>query len=213
LNKELRKKVMTLFHKYDSIEDDFIKLLNLFELFTPKKIQIGIDKNGRKLWAENDRTYKGTVFDLLAINDVSNSVYEGTLESWTRENIALIKGVNVQQINTLETELLRAMRMGTRAKDFEEVLREELEYSERRIKLIARDQILKFSGQIDRLKQTEIGITKYIWRTSGDERVRRTHEQNANKTFSWDNPPETGHPGQDYQCRCRAEPDISAFLE
>lgn len=48
--------------------------------------------------------------------------------------------------------------------------------------------------------------THYIWRTSGDDKVRPSHAANNGKIFAWDNPPETGHPGEDYNCRCRAEP-------
>ena len=48
--------------------------------------------------------------------------------------------------------------------------------------------------------------THYIWRTSGDEKVRSSHAANNGKIFAWDNPPETGHPGEDYNCRCWAEP-------
>lgn len=48
--------------------------------------------------------------------------------------------------------------------------------------------------------------THYIWRTSGDDKVRPSHAVNNGRIFSWDNPPETGHPGEDYNCRCTAEP-------
>ena len=30
--------------------------------------------------------------------------------------------------------------------------------------------------------------------------------ENNGKIFAWDNPPPTGHPGEDYGCRCIAEP-------
>ncbi len=46
----------------------------------------------------------------------------------------------------------------------------------------------------------------YIWRTRGDGKVRNSHAANDGQIFSWDNPPPTGHPGEDYGCRCWAEP-------
>ncbi len=52
----------------------------------------------------------------------------------------------------------------------------------------------------------ERSTTHYIWRTSGDNKVRASHAANSGKIFAWDNPPETGHPGEDYNCRCTAEP-------
>lgn len=48
--------------------------------------------------------------------------------------------------------------------------------------------------------------THYIWRTRGDGKVRPSHAANEGKIFAWDNPPPTGYPGEDYNCRCWAEP-------
>lgn len=56
------------------------------------------------------------------------------------------------------------------------------------------------------IEQQEEGYTRYIWRTSGDNRVRSSHAANNGRVFAWDSPPPTGHPGEDYGCRCRAEP-------
>lgn len=48
--------------------------------------------------------------------------------------------------------------------------------------------------------------THYIWRTRGDDKVRGSHAANDGHLFAWDNPPPTGHPGEEYGCRCWAEP-------
>lgn len=48
--------------------------------------------------------------------------------------------------------------------------------------------------------------THYIWRTQGDDKVRSSHAANNGKIFSWDNPPDTGNPSDDFGCRCWAEP-------
>lgn len=46
---------------------------------------------------------------------------------------------------------------------------------------------------------------QYIWRTQGDRKVRSSHAERNGKTFSWDDPPEGGHPGEAPNCRCSAE--------
>jgi len=52
---------------------------------------------------------------------------------------------------------------------------------------------------------------KYTWRTRGDGKVRSRHAKFNGKIFSWDSPPEGGyHPGEDFGCRCIAEPYKSA---
>ncbi len=55
--------------------------------------------------------------------------------------------------------------------------------------------------------------TQYIWRTRGDGRVRASHAANNGRIFAWDNPPPMGHPGEDYNCRCTAEPYVRGVSE
>ena len=55
--------------------------------------------------------------------------------------------------------------------------------------------------------------THYVWRTRGDERVRLSHAQNDGRLFAWDEPPATGHPGEDFGCRCTAEPYVPGETE
>ncbi len=50
------------------------------------------------------------------------------------------------------------------------------------------------------------GSTHYIWRTQEDDKVRLSHAANDGRLFAWDTRPDTGHPGEDYNCRCWAEP-------
>ena len=70
------------------------------------------------------------------------------------------------------------------------------------LRRICRDQNNKMIGQLNEIRQTEIGVQKYEWSTSRDIRVRPTHRANEEKVFSWDDPPATGHPGAEIQCRC-----------
>lgn len=54
---------------------------------------------------------------------------------------------------------------------------------------------------------------RYVWRTRRDERVRASHRANDGRIFDWDDPPATGHPGEDYGCRCRAVPYVRGETE
>ena len=57
--------------------------------------------------------------------------------------------------------------------------------------------------------------THYISRTRNDVKVRSSHADQEGRVFSWDDPPVGAHPGEDYNCRCTAEPyypEISEFL-
>jgi SPP1 gp7 family putative phage head morphogenesis protein len=65
-----------------------------------------------------------------------------------------------------------------------------------------------------RLSLKQAGITdQYVWRTRRDERVRRSHRMNDGRVFSWADPPATGHPGEDYNCRCEAVAYVAGETE
>ena len=57
-----------------------------------------------------------------------------------------------------------------------------------------------------RLQQAGMGLTKFIWRSQDDGKVRPEHQAYDDQTFSWKAPPDDGTPGQAYGCRCSAEP-------
>ena len=63
-----------------------------------------------------------------------------------------------------------------------------------------------FAALINELRQRALGIRQYVWRTRDDDRVRSTHADHDDRVFGWDDPPEGGHPGQAWGCRCHAEP-------
>jgi len=48
--------------------------------------------------------------------------------------------------------------------------------------------------------------THYVWKTVGDEKVRWKHAMRNGKTFAWNELPPGELPGQEFECRCWAEP-------
>ncbi len=66
---------------------------------------------------------------------------------------------------------------------------------------------------LDGKRQRAYGLRRYIWRSQDDKKVRASHAVNDDKIFEWDNPPPTGHPGDDYGCRCWAEPILDGAEE
>jgi len=71
------------------------------------------------------------------------------------------------------------------------------------------EALLKAVGlTLNELAQRHLGVEQYIWRSRDDSKVRTGNSLNDDKVFDWDSPPEGGHPGQDYNCRCVAEPFI-----
>ena len=89
-------------------------------------------------------------------------------------------------------------------KALSDVLRQTNKLTGYNVRRIARDQTSKAVGALNQARQQQIGIVEYVWLTAEDERVRGTHAANNGLTFRWDQPPGTGNPGEDIQCRCTA---------
>lgn len=47
---------------------------------------------------------------------------------------------------------------------------------------------------------------RYVWRTVGDGKVREGHASKEGHVFRWSDLEDGAHPGEDYNCRCWAEP-------
>ncbi|MDQ5920253.1 MAG: hypothetical protein QG673_309 [Pseudomonadota bacterium] len=74
-----------------------------------------------------------------------------------------------------------------------------------RIEIISSDQSIKITQGLTMAKCKALDLNQYKWQTMQDKLVRPTHAANNKKIFNWDNPPEqTGHPGTQVNCRCKA---------
>ncbi len=156
------------------------------------------------------------VGELIGIPPVSAPAASAALEGFRRENVELIESLPRRLFDDLE-QLLND-NIDVPVADLADDIARRFEVSDSRAALIARDQVLKFNGQITQLQHDEAGITRYTWSTSKDERVRDGHEHLEGKEFSYDSPPvvdeKTGrraNPGQDFQCRCVALPILPDY--
>lgn len=120
----------------------------------------------------------------------------------------------------------RALRKGTSAKELTKDIQTLTGTTKGRAKLIAIDQIQKLNADLEGERQQNNGITRYIWRTRQNARVRSKansggvsdHAGLEGAALDWNFPPitvltgkrggERNHPGQDINCKCWAEPVI-----
>lgn len=132
----------------------------------------------------------------------------------TRANVNLIKSIPQKYLDRVATTVYENISKGHRYEYIIGDIQRAGSMSEKHAKFVARDQTAKMNAAITQARQQSIGITKYTWSTSNDERVRDSHAEKEGKVFSWNSPPEdTGHPGEDYQCRCIAVPFMELDLD
>jgi len=140
-------------------------------------------------------------------------------EPWLRPVMATFADRNVSLIKTIEDKFLNNVNQivstgfgqGRRWEAMAEDISAQFDVTDSQAARIARDQTSKLNGQLTMLRQTELGVQKYRWITAGDDRVRESHAEKNGKVFEWSDPPnDTGHPGEDINCRCYAEPVFEA---
>lgn len=130
------------------------------------------------------------------------------------ENVTFkLEGITQEVFSDIRRAVTVGYNEGWSYKRLGDHIMERFGVSQSRARFIARNELSTIYSDVTKRRQQNAGVSKYIWRTSRDARVRDSHEELEGKTFSWDAPPSVGHPGQDYLCRCTAEPIIDLGVE
>jgi SPP1 gp7 family putative phage head morphogenesis protein len=143
-------------------------------------------------------------------------------DTWAAQNYDLIYSDMRKYIGQVNDLTEKAVTSGLSVKELtKQIFALDDKITKSRANFIARDQVGKLNGQITQRRMEDVGLAMYIWETSGDERVRPSHEMMDGGLCRWDNstvysqdggktwvPRPSGavllHPGMDYLCRCTA---------
>lgn len=139
------------------------------------------------------------------------------IDAFVTENVSLVKSIGAEFFPDLEKQLARGMLDGLRQEELADMIEERYGVAESRAALIARDQVGKLFAGLNEARQADLGISKYTWRTTGDNRVREEHAERDGEVYSWDDPPSDEdfgpvNPGEAINCRCYAEPILDDVL-
>ena len=182
-----------------------------FQAFTNQIATKFVTTSSRSNARKNERS--------LGIKVYSDSTeLQDNLRLSIKNNVSLIESIPEQYLTQVESIVMTNARAGNRPAAISKQLVKQFGITERRAKMIARDQTAKLNGDLNRIRQTSVGFPYFQWITSHDERVRDRHEHISERVttygkgiFRWDDPPlgDDGVPiipGSDYQCRCIARP-------
>lgn len=166
------------------------------------------DRHAKGVAAANERAMR-----VMGIRPPTDAGVAEQIAKRRQENIDLVVKAQRAYAQGVQDIFGAPENQGLRVEELQAMLQERGDVSESRAELIARDQTLKLNGAITEIRQTNAGVESYTWSTSNDERVRDEHAALEGQTFSWDSPPEVGHPGEDFQCRCVAVPVIEELAD
>lgn len=133
-----------------------------------------------------------------------------------KENVKLIKSIPDQYFSRIEKAVRDGLEKGRSTADIAKDINSIDGITDRRAKFIVRDQLGSIYGQTTKQRQQNLGLKKFVWIDSDDERVRESHKGNNDKEFDWETGANGKYPGTDFNCRCTAETseaEIEALFE
>jgi len=141
-------------------------------------------------------------------------------ENVVDENVGLIRSIPLHRLEPFKNQLVAVITKDRSYSEIKKIIIKHFGATRARAALIARDQVGKLNGQLNKYRQQQLGAKRYIWRSSADARERKDHRRLNNTVQLWSRPPivnrstgERGHPADDYQCRCWAEMVLEDILE
>lgn len=153
--------------------------------------------------------------------EIENVPIEPLINQYMSENVGLIQSIPLTAAQKVQQLVLENLKTGQyRAESLAEQIMKIGSVTRSRANLIARTEIAKISTGLTQARSEELQIGYYVWRTSGDARVRNSHSIMNRVIVGWADPaaPEElarekksyghYHPGQIFNCRCYAQPMI-----
>lgn len=194
--------------------------LSAFDLNTDKLIS-NVERSVSNSFAE---------FSKISIGEryIPDPVEKTLLNNWKNNFIIQCKSATDDLKKIISKDVYDSVMRG----DALSVVRKKIlestnDYTKKKAQFIARDQVSKLNGSINKIQQKSVGINLYVWNAVGDARTRDSHSKLNGVICSWDDPTIyykvegntlvkhkrlanmfIGNPSDDYQCRCFGLPFI-----
>ncbi len=98
------------------------------------------------------------------------------LKSWVSTNVSLIKSIQTDLLDDVGVIIESSFRAGQSMPTLAKQLQSKFNISRNKAKFIGRDQTSKLHSDYILHEYELLGISEYVWSTSGDERVRDSHK-------------------------------------
>lgn len=187
-----------------SIENNFPQLQKLLE--------VPLDATISDL---SEQAYNNMKEAITVVPKLSDEIKEELKETYFDDVRLSIINFTTNQTNKLRELVQENLFTGLPNNKIlvEEIIRE-FQVSENKARFLARNETGNLIAAYTLAQFKEVGIDRYKWSTSHDERVRPFHKELDGKVCYVDNPPivnakgDRKHPKQDYNCRCDMIPII-----
>ncbi len=162
----------------------------------------------------------------IAVEFRTTQYVNNILQSSMAENVDLIKSIPAQEHDKVLGIVSRGIQAGNDQMFIKKELQKQFGITEKRARMIARDQTMKANSAISRARSVEAGIEYGFWRhRSGSKVPRPTHQAMNGVRFKITEGLFDPHaekvkgkwigrivlPGELVNCRCSYSPDLTSF--
>ena len=160
-------------------------------------------------WMDDD--FQKSVKAITIAPTLTDTQRDIIAEEWGKNLNLYIKDWAAKSIFELRDKVQNEAFKGRRAESLEAMIRESYGVSQRKAQFLARQETSLLMSKFRETRYGDVGVKRYRWSTSHDERVRSDHKHLNGKIFSFSEPPVTdtrtgarNNPGEDFGCRCVA---------
>jgi SPP1 gp7 family putative phage head morphogenesis protein len=178
-----------------------------------------VSETGNAVNATNASAFASKISAVTGVNVISNTPgIRDAVNVWTRKNVTLIKTLGDEHFKDIERIVIDGVEEGKALRTITKEIQERTKASRNRAKLIARDQVGKLTANVTARRSSDLGIKRFRWVTSLDDRVRASHRALHGKVYSYEKGADVDGqsgvlPGEPINCRCAIIPIISSVGE
>lgn len=167
-----------------------------------------VGERDKKMWAEMGKSMGRALRD-----EIENAPTGEALRQMLTENVHLITTMPLNAAERVHRLTLEGIINGTRARSISQEIMRSGEVAKSDANRIARTEVARTASVLTQVRSEHVGSVAYVWRTSKDGDVRKSHKEMEGKIVHWDEPPTLSdgtvtHAGQIYNCRCYPEPIV-----
>lgn len=167
------------------------------------------------------KTVKKTLNVTLLDDYYRDELYRKAIDDWIKGGSDAMHVIPTDLLDKIQQIIENGYSAGKPVSEIKKEVQHAYSVKRREVVDGAAGSVSTLNYECTRVNQEDAGVREYMWYTRRDARVRACHASFDGKFFRWDGPPEiwyetkhggkiwTGrycHPGEDYNCRCRAVP-------
>lgn len=210
--------------RQDTYVEDFEAIIGAIKIAFAERVTRRKVEGDAEDMANSVNNRNASIFDMQVKQVIGVSPFrsepwlQGTLSNSVTQNVSLITTLHEDYFKDVEFETLNGLERGLSTREIAKRIQKKTGTARNRARLIARDQVSKLNSNLASRRASDLGVKRFRWSTSADERVRASHRALNNKIFTYkDGASVDGEdhvlPGQPINCRCVAIPIISSIDE